>query len=84
MGYLPPGSTPVIALSEQQKNVIKICASGLSIFFTGKAGTGKSLVLQKLKELNIKGIFFTAYTGVKISCDFKPGSVDFPCFRERV
>ena len=61
--YLPPG-TPSVVLSEQQANIVRRAASGESIFFTGKAGTGKSLVLQKLVELEIPNMHFTALTGV--------------------
>ena len=61
--YIPPG-TPSVVLSDQQANVIRLAARGESVFFTGKAGTGKSLVLQKLVELEIPHMYFTALTGV--------------------
>lgn len=62
--YLPPGSTPVPVLSAQQRYVISLITQGHNVFFTGRAGTGKSFVLRKLAQLPIPGLRFTALTGV--------------------
>lgn len=41
-----PTNTLKIELSEKQKKVLDCVISGKSVFFTGAAGTGKSLLLN--------------------------------------
>ena len=77
--YLPiagndPGSdTPStnksdpIELSEEQKEVVAMCERGDSVFFTGSAGTGKSVclrhIIQRLRDRYEDSVFVTASTG---------------------
>ncbi|KAI0733990.1 hypothetical protein C8Q72DRAFT_506474 [Fomitopsis betulina] len=47
----PPNSTTVVpdnALSPEQTAILKLVQSGRSIFFTGSAGTGKSVLLRAI------------------------------------
>mmetsp|Transcript_27331 Transcript_27331/g.43391 ORF Transcript_27331/g.43391 Transcript_27331/m.43391 type:complete len:300 (+) Transcript_27331:44-943(+) len=69
--YLPPGSTPKKVLTDEQAEVIGRVLQGENVFFTGRAGTGKSFLLKKLKEIltlgtetQSTGVFFTAMTGI--------------------
>lgn len=64
--YLPNG-TPRLVFSKQQLFILKTIASGVNIFFTGRAGTGKSLIVSTLRKINLKNIYFTAMTGVAAS-----------------
>lgn len=58
-------SAPRPSLTSEQQGVLDAVASGSSVFFTGSAGTGKSLVLQELKrQLNAQTTAFTASTGI--------------------
>lgn len=41
-------SVKPIILSEEQNRVIRLCLSGVSLFYTGSAGTGKSVLLRSL------------------------------------
>ncbi|KAG9090458.1 hypothetical protein FRC07_012106, partial [Ceratobasidium sp. 392] len=56
-----------IELSAEQKHVLQMVLSGESVFFTGSAGTGKSVLLREiirqLKERN-KRVAVTASTGI--------------------
>ncbi len=64
--YLPENTTPRQTLSPQQLYVLGIITTGANVFFSGKAGVGKSLVLNtlvKLAELSAN-VFFTALTGI--------------------
>jgi hypothetical protein len=60
--YLDQG-TPVMEASEEQLLVLRRILKGQSIFFTGRAGTGKSFVLQLLKKLPTLDVAYTAITG---------------------
>ncbi|ORX44187.1 hypothetical protein BCR36DRAFT_130358 [Piromyces finnis] len=42
----PPQKSMKIELSEKQKRVLNSVLNGKSVFFTGAAGTGKSLLLN--------------------------------------
>jgi len=54
-----------IELSEEQRSLFdKIENSNEHIFITGKAGTGKSVLLQYLKYKSKKSLVVCAYTGV--------------------
>ncbi|XP_053677644.1 ATP-dependent DNA helicase PIF1 [Anopheles nili] len=54
-----------IKLNEEQQNILTVCQSGRSIFFTGSAGTGKSFLLRKIiAALPPDGTVATASTGV--------------------
>ncbi|AMD22070.1 HGL270Wp [Eremothecium sinecaudum] len=59
-----------LILSEEQQNVIKLVDKGLNIFYTGSAGTGKSILLRELiKRLKVKygshgTVAITASTGL--------------------
>ncbi|KAG2049871.1 hypothetical protein BDR06DRAFT_687421 [Suillus hirtellus] len=62
---LPP--PPVIELSEEQRRVLRLVESGKNIFFTGPAGTGKSVLLRaiiKLLRREAGGVAITAPTGI--------------------
>ncbi|BEJ16842.1 hypothetical protein CspHIS471_0602430 [Cutaneotrichosporon sp. HIS471] len=55
-------------LSEQQQDILKRCMAGDNIFFTGSAGTGKSVLLRALiRSLKARGsgdVAVTASTGM--------------------
>lgn len=54
-----------VPLSKEQSNIAKeICASANHFFITGKAGTGKSYLLQYLKNTLEKNLIVVAPTGV--------------------
>uniref|UniRef100_A0A914VT25 ATP-dependent DNA helicase PIF1 n=1 Tax=Plectus sambesii TaxID=2011161 RepID=A0A914VT25_9BILA len=54
-----------LQLSAEQKTVVKAVLSGVNVFFTGSAGTGKSLVLRRIVGfLPASTTFITAATGV--------------------
>jgi hypothetical protein len=60
---------PVVSLSTEQNATVQLALSGRSLFFTGAAGTGKSLVLRELiKQLRAAGrsneLAITASTGI--------------------
>lgn len=62
---LPP--PPDIELSEEQRRVLRLVESGKNIFFTGPAGTGKSVLLRaiiKLLRRKSGGVAITAPTGI--------------------
>ncbi|VDO30530.1 unnamed protein product [Haemonchus placei] len=58
--------TETIKLSEEQRNVIRcVLQTSENVFFTGSAGTGKSVVLRRIIEmLPAATTFVTAATGV--------------------
>lgn len=50
-----PDQPPPIVLSEEQKGVLELVMQGKSLFFTGAAGTGKSVLLREIiKQLKKK------------------------------
>lgn len=54
-----------VTLNDDQKEVLQACLNGKSVFFTGSAGTGKSLLLRKIiSALPPDGTVATASTGV--------------------
>lgn len=57
-----------IVLSEEQEKVLEIAKSGKSLFYTGSAGTGKSVLLRtiikELKAIHPSGVAVTASTGL--------------------
>ncbi|KAF8656387.1 hypothetical protein AX16_002573 [Volvariella volvacea WC 439] len=60
---------PEIALSQEQKDVLEMALSGRNIFFTGPAGTGKSVLLREIiSRLRVRRghdrVAVTAPTGV--------------------
>ncbi|KAG5728558.1 hypothetical protein E4T56_gene19599 [Termitomyces sp. T112] len=62
-------TSPHVLLSEEQKHVIELVKSEKSLFFTGAAGTGKSVLLRKIiKELRdlwgTEAVAVTATTGI--------------------
>ncbi|KAG2142548.1 PIF1-like helicase-domain-containing protein [Suillus cothurnatus] len=62
---LPP--PPEIELSEEQQRVLRLVESGKNIFFTGPAGTGKSVLLRaiiKLLRRKFGEVAITAPTGI--------------------
>jgi hypothetical protein len=69
--FPPPEEEPNIdpPLSEQQQDILTRCMSGDNIFFTGSAGTGKSVLLRALIR-NLKArptggeVAITASTGM--------------------
>jgi len=66
--YLPPKTTPKCELTDEQAYIIHMIMEGSNIFFTGRAGTGKSFLLKKLEDaLSTKHkadtFAFTALTG---------------------
>ncbi len=66
-GGTSAGPKPVVwKLSSDQQMVVNAIRSGVSVFFTGSAGTGKSYLLQYLKENVFRdaGTFITASTGL--------------------
>ncbi|KAK9905728.1 hypothetical protein WJX75_005308 [Coccomyxa subellipsoidea] len=59
---------PLLPLSPEQQRVTDLALSGKSIFFTGCAGTGKSLVIKHiLRALPAATTFLTASTGLAAS-----------------
>ncbi|XP_022916296.2 ATP-dependent DNA helicase PIF1 [Onthophagus taurus] len=53
------------ALNEEQKRILDVCLSGVNVFFTGSAGTGKSYLLKKIiSSLPPDVTVATASTGV--------------------
>ncbi|CUA67672.1 hypothetical protein RSOLAG22IIIB_07516 [Rhizoctonia solani] len=64
---VPPGDGD-IQLSPEQKHVLDLVLQGKSVFFTGSAGTGKSVLLRRIiKTLNdrkTEGVVVTASTGI--------------------
>ncbi|KAJ1299572.1 hypothetical protein OPQ81_002538 [Rhizoctonia solani] len=63
----PPCNTG-IKLSPEQQRVLDLVLQGRSVFFTGSAGTGKSVLLrniiQSLRERRTPGLVVTASTGI--------------------
>ncbi|CAE6357434.1 unnamed protein product [Rhizoctonia solani] len=57
-----------MVLSEEQKHILDLVLQGESLFFTGSAGTGKSVLLRNiiktLRERNTPGVHVTASTGI--------------------
>ncbi|KAG2070721.1 hypothetical protein BDR04DRAFT_594641 [Suillus decipiens] len=64
----PPPPLPEIELSEEQQRVLRLVESGKNIFFTGPAGTGKSVLLRAIIELlrrmNIGGSTIHSWAGI--------------------
>jgi ATP-dependent DNA helicase PIF1 len=60
-------STDAIELSKEQNEVVAMCERGKSVFFTGSAGTGKSVclrhIIRRLREQHGDSVFVTASTG---------------------
>jgi ATP-dependent DNA helicase PIF1 len=63
-----PVAEPSIELSDEQKNILELVKSGRNIFFTGPAGTGKSVLLRAiihyLRSVYGGNIGITAPTGI--------------------
>lgn len=53
-----------ITLTNEQKEALDLMFSGKNVFLTGKAGTGKSTVLDKFQEKRLCGCVFLAPTGI--------------------
>ncbi|KAL5632926.1 hypothetical protein ACGC1H_003426 [Rhizoctonia solani] len=64
---VPPGDAD-IELSPEQKHVLDLVLQGKSVFFTGSAGTGKSVLLRHiiktLRDRRTPGVVVTASTGI--------------------
>jgi ATP-dependent DNA helicase PIF1 len=64
---VPPTEQNAIRLSPEQEQVLKLVKSGSNVFFTGSAGTGKSVLLREIIqwciETNINHAV-TASTGI--------------------
>ncbi|EIE23591.1 hypothetical protein COCSUDRAFT_63118 [Coccomyxa subellipsoidea C-169] len=61
-------SEPLPPLSPEQQRVVDLVLSGKSVFFTGCAGTGKSLVIKHmLRALPAATTYLTASTGLAAS-----------------
>lgn len=65
----PLESNPDLALTHEQEQVLQMALSGMSLFFTGCAGTGKSLLLKeivaRLRKVQPPGtVYVTASTGI--------------------
>jgi len=54
----------IIKLTNEQKRALDMMLSGKNVFLTGKAGTGKSTVLDKFQEKRKCGCVFLAPTGI--------------------
>ncbi|KAJ7800557.1 hypothetical protein B0H14DRAFT_2387104 [Mycena olivaceomarginata] len=66
----PPKKVAPVFLSQEQTHVLKLAQEGKSLFYTGSAGTGKSVLLREiikaLKKKHIKtndAVAITASTG---------------------
>ncbi|KIM52454.1 hypothetical protein SCLCIDRAFT_554634 [Scleroderma citrinum Foug A] len=44
----PPSSKPKMVLSQEQMHILKLVEEGKGIFYTGSAGTGKSVLLREI------------------------------------
>jgi hypothetical protein len=53
-----------IKLTSEQEKALQLMMSGRNVFLTGKAGTGKSTVLDKFQEKRKCGCVFLAPTGI--------------------
>lgn len=63
---LLPVQLPPIQLSDEQRQVLELVKSGRNVFFTGPAGTGKSVLLREIiRELKLTmEVAVTATTGI--------------------
>jgi hypothetical protein len=64
-----PSSVHAMCLSSEQRNVLKACLEGRNVFFSGGAGTGKSLLLTHIvaalqDKVGRDAVFVTATTGL--------------------
>ena len=61
-------STHTVPLSAEQNRILKMVKAGVSVFFTGSAGTGKSYLLKRIiSSLPPDTTFATASTGAAAS-----------------
>ncbi|KAI0078712.1 hypothetical protein K474DRAFT_1565970, partial [Panus rudis PR-1116 ss-1] len=65
-----PGKPATVTLSKEQKHILELVQKGESVFYTGSAGTGKSVLLREIiKTLKMKNsktadaVAVTASTG---------------------
>jgi hypothetical protein len=67
---LLPRFAPVV-LSPEQEEILRLIMSGENVFFTGSAGTGKSVLMREairqLKGKHPAGVYTTASTGMAAS-----------------
>lgn len=56
--------SPSVSLTKAQQAVVDLVLRGRSVFLTGAAGTGKSVVLQELNRQAKRQVALTAATGV--------------------
>ncbi|AET37410.1 DNA helicase PIF1 Ecym_1159 [Eremothecium cymbalariae DBVPG len=70
LDYSKNKKSQCVVLSEEQQKVLKLADAGLNIFYTGSAGTGKSILLREMiKKLKDKydrpgSVAITASTGL--------------------
>lgn len=66
--YSPIAMNKPMELSQEQRFVLKQVLNGKSLFYTGSAGTGKSVLLRELikslKQVHPEGVAVTASTGL--------------------
>ncbi|KIJ07606.1 hypothetical protein PAXINDRAFT_158369 [Paxillus involutus ATCC 200175] len=64
----PPVAEPEIELSDEQRDILAMIRAGRNIFFTGPAGTGKSVLLRAiikyLRSVHGGAVAITAPTGI--------------------
>ena len=53
-----------ITLTEEQQQALELLESGVNVFLTGKAGTGKSTVLAEFRRRTSKRAVYVAPTGI--------------------
>ena len=69
--YPHSSNTPSSNCSAEQKEILSALSTGQNVFFTGSAGTGKTFVVQKIRQLlksqgfnEHSDFFVTASTGI--------------------
>ena len=55
---------PAVVLNSEQEAALQLMESGVNVFLTGKAGTGKSTVLREFRRRCTKPTLYVAPTGI--------------------